>query len=269
MSPKTGKAKPHKPKGEKKKKEEKVLPTVIEITIETPDESQVTLKAISTDRILDVKKLLAVHVETCHMTNYSLSHEVRGPRLKDSVEVVSLKPFHLSMVEEEYREELAIAHVRRLLDIVACTTSFGSSKISGRMSPKEPGSNEVETGVESASCEANSKAKGGGDRRSTTFSAAQRPTTTHHGSNGDTTEKGDVAVALCPPPKLGQFYDFFSFSHLTPPIQCEFFSFYSTICIISFLSPFFSFFLHTKQNKAKQNNYRLYEESFCLNLGRR
>ncbi|THG02632.1 hypothetical protein TEA_020743 [Camellia sinensis var. sinensis] len=123
------------------------------------------------------------------------------------------------MVEEEYREELAIAHVRRLLDIVACTTSFGSSKISGRMSPKEPGSNEVETGVESASCEANSKAKGGGDRRSTTFSAAQRPTTTHHGSNGDTTEKGDVAVALCPPPKLGQFYDFFSFSHLTPPIQ--------------------------------------------------
>ncbi|CAL5439140.1 unnamed protein product [Camellia sinensis] len=219
MSPKTGKAKPHKPKGEKKKKEEKVLPTVIEITIETPDESQVTLKAISTDRILDVKKLLAVHVETCHMTNYSLSHEVRGPRLKDSVEVVSLKPFHLSMVEEEYREELAIAHVRRLLDIVACTTSFGSSKISGRMSPKEAGSNEVETGVESVSCEANSKAKGGGDRRSTTFSAAQRPTTTHHGSNGDTTEKGDVAVALCPPPKLGQFYDFFSFSHLTPPIQ--------------------------------------------------
>ncbi|CAH2042702.1 unnamed protein product [Thlaspi arvense] len=53
-----------------------ILPTVIEITVETPDESRVTLKGISTDRILDVRKLLAVHVETCHVTNYSLSHEV-------------------------------------------------------------------------------------------------------------------------------------------------------------------------------------------------
>ncbi|KAG5563923.1 hypothetical protein RHGRI_000192 [Rhododendron griersonianum] len=45
MAPKTGKSKPHnKAKGEKKKKEEKVLPTVIEITVETPDESQLTLK---------------------------------------------------------------------------------------------------------------------------------------------------------------------------------------------------------------------------------
>ncbi|CAA3003699.1 Hypothetical predicted protein [Olea europaea subsp. europaea] len=76
MAPKSGKTKPHKPKGEKKKKEEKVLPTIIEVVVETPDESQVTLKGISTDKILDVKKLLAVHVETCHLTNYSLSHEV-------------------------------------------------------------------------------------------------------------------------------------------------------------------------------------------------
>jgi protein TIF31 len=44
MAPKAGKTKPHKSKGEKKKKEEKVLPTVIEISVETPDESQVTLK---------------------------------------------------------------------------------------------------------------------------------------------------------------------------------------------------------------------------------
>ena len=34
------------------------------------------LQGISTDRILDVRKLLCVHVETCHFTNYSLSHEV-------------------------------------------------------------------------------------------------------------------------------------------------------------------------------------------------
>ncbi|KAJ6355323.1 hypothetical protein OIU77_005833 [Salix suchowensis] len=76
MAPRTGKAKPHKAKGEKKKKEEKVLPAVIEATVETPDDSHVTLKGISTDRILDVRKLLGVHVETCHLTNFSLSHEV-------------------------------------------------------------------------------------------------------------------------------------------------------------------------------------------------
>ncbi|KAJ6673434.1 hypothetical protein OIU85_012439 [Salix viminalis] len=32
-------------------------------------------------------------------------------------------------------------------------------------------------------------------------------------------EKVEAAVSLCPPPRLGQFYDFFSFSHLTPPVQ--------------------------------------------------
>lgn len=34
------------------------------------------MKGISTDKILDVKKLIAANVETCHLTNYSLSHEV-------------------------------------------------------------------------------------------------------------------------------------------------------------------------------------------------
>ncbi|KAK9932120.1 hypothetical protein M0R45_019369 [Rubus argutus] len=147
MAPKTGKAKPHKAKaGDKKKKEEKVLPTVIEITIETPDDSQVTLKGISTDRILDVRKLLGVHVDTCHLTNFSLSHEVRGPRLKDSVDILSLKPCHLTIVEEDYTEEQAVAHIRRLLDIVACTTSFGSSSSS---SPRTPGSGSAPAPVRS------------------------------------------------------------------------------------------------------------------------
>lgn len=35
----------------------------------------------------------------------------------------------------------------------------------------------------------------------------------------DGVDKGDIN--MCPPPRLGQFYEFFSFSHLTPPIQCE------------------------------------------------
>ncbi|PKI70197.1 hypothetical protein CRG98_009389, partial [Punica granatum] len=205
MAPKTGKAKPHKAKGEKKKKEEKVLPTVVEITVDTPDDSQVMLKGISTDRILDVRKLLAVHVETCHLTNFSLSHEVRGPRLKDSVDILSLKPCHLTIIEEEYTEELAVAHTRRLLDIVACTTSFGASsspspKTPGRSSPKEPGSKDR---------------PGSSDADS---AAAQGSCLEIHGKIGG--EKADTAaMSMCPPPRLGQFYDFFSFSHLTPPIQ--------------------------------------------------
>ncbi|XP_059635933.1 protein REDUCED CHLOROPLAST COVERAGE 2 [Cornus florida] len=232
MAPKTGKAKLHKPKGDKKKKEEKVLPTVVEITVETPDESQVTLKGISTDRILDVRKLLAVHIETCHLTNYSFSHEVRGSKLKDSVEIISLKPCHLSIVEEDYREELAVAHIRRLLDIVACTTFFGvsssSPKGTGRTSPKEPGPKDGEAGPDNAGCEAASKARGGEKKPSSPTGGGQRgrhgvksPKTEVFGNDvgGESGEKGDVAAAMCPPPRLGQFYDFFSFSHLTPPIQ--------------------------------------------------
>ncbi|CAN7119467.1 unnamed protein product [Brassica rapa subsp. narinosa] len=210
MAPKAGKTKPHKSKGDKKKKEEKVLPTVIEISIETPDESQVTLKGISTDRILDVRKLLAVHVQTCHFTNFSLSHQVRGTRLKDSVDIVSLKPCHLTIVEEDYTEEQATAHIRRLLDIVACTTAFGSSKPPvPRTSPKESGHKDagdsdsvlspklkesekkLVVGNGGGGCEASQAAEGG--------------------------DKGEIN--MCPPTRLGQFYEFFSFSHLTPPIQ--------------------------------------------------
>lgn len=213
MAPKTGKAKPHKAKGEKKKKEEKVLPTVIEITVETPDESQVTLKGISTDRILDVRRLLGVHVETCHLTNFTLSHEVRGSKLKDSVDIVSLKPCHLTVEEEDYyTEEQAVAHIRRLLDIVACTNSFGAS-------PKPPGRTTTGSNNEGEPTSPN-----GGDSKPTNKAAENkaRVCVGHVAKSGkdtsESTEKGD-AVPMCPPPRLGQFYDFFSFSHLTPPLQ--------------------------------------------------
>ncbi|CAH8314549.1 unnamed protein product [Eruca vesicaria subsp. sativa] len=207
MAPKAGKTKPHKSKGDKKKKEEKVLPIVIEISVETPDESQVTLKGISTDRILDVRKLLAVHVQTCHFTNFSLSHQVRGARLKDSVDIVSLKPCHLTIVEEDYTEEQATANIRRLLDIVACTTAFGSSKLPvTRSSPKEPGSSE-DAGDSGSNLspkpnESEKKLVGGGCEAS---------------QAAEGVDKGEIN--MCPPIRLGQFYEFISFSHLTPPIQ--------------------------------------------------
>lgn len=80
MAPRSSKGKSNnRGKGEKKKreKEEKVMaPSLVEITVTTPYETQVILKGVSTDKIIDVKRLLASHVETCHFTNYSLSHQV-------------------------------------------------------------------------------------------------------------------------------------------------------------------------------------------------
>ncbi|KAL6559796.1 Protein REDUCED CHLOROPLAST COVERAGE 3 [Orobanche gracilis] len=101
MAPRSNRGKGNKHRIEKKKKEEKkVVPSLLDITVVTPYETQVVLKGISTDKILDVKKLLAVNVETCHHTDYSLSHEVKGQNLNDKAEVASLKPCLLRMVEE-------------------------------------------------------------------------------------------------------------------------------------------------------------------------
>ncbi|KAK9229464.1 hypothetical protein WN944_022426 [Citrus x changshan-huyou] len=103
MAPRSGRGKSNKAKADKKKKEEKVVPSVLDITIITPYESQVVLK-------------------------------VKGQRLNDRVEVVTLKPCLLRIVEaqscaEDYTEESqAVAHVRRLLHIVACTTRFSKSR---------------------------------------------------------------------------------------------------------------------------------------------
>ncbi|XWS16955.1 hypothetical protein CRYUN_Cryun33cG0026200 [Craigia yunnanensis] len=105
---------------------------------------------------------------------------------------------HLPIPREDYTVDQAIAHIRRLLDIVACTTSFGSPKPAGRTVLKEPASKEsaaVDNGPSYGSESSdNSKAK-------------------------EKTDATVAAVSMCPPPRLGQFYDFFSFSHLTPPIQ--------------------------------------------------
>ncbi|KAK3143557.1 hypothetical protein QOZ80_4AG0301790 [Eleusine coracana subsp. coracana] len=187
-------------KGDKRKKEEKVVPSVVDVTVVTPDESQVTLKSISTDRVLDVRKLLGSNVETCHLTNYSLSHVARGQRLDDGVEIVALKPCTLTIVEEDYTtEEQAVAHVRRLLDIVACTTAFAKPrdgaakhKSSKHGRPATPPSPPASAGAHGGA--------GSGE--------APPPISEAH----------DMA-AIRPPPKLGEFYDFFSFANLTPPFH--------------------------------------------------
>lgn len=174
-----------KAKGEKKKKEEKVLPVVMDITVNLPDETSVVLKGISTDRIIDVRRLLSVNTETCYITNFSLSHEIRGVRLKDTVDVSALKPCLLTLVEEDYDSDGAVAHVRRLLDIVACTTSFG---------PSSPPKNAAKS------------------TKSQPPPAKQLQKDAAAAADAD----GEISHSC---PKLESFYEFFSLSHLTAPLQ--------------------------------------------------
>ncbi|KAH9666917.1 tetratricopeptide repeat (TPR)-like superfamily protein [Citrus sinensis] len=191
MAPRSGRGKSNKAKADKKKKEEKVVPSVLDITIITPYESQVILK-------------------------------VRGQRLNDRVEVVTLKPCLLRMVEEDYTEESqAVAHLRRLLDIVACTTRFSKSRNS-RLPPssescaKKNGSRPHQPSPNSAAL-SDGAATAAADNRS-------GPRATSSPVSSAVSPSLDMA-AIHPTPKLSEFYDFFSFSHLTPPIlnlrKCE------------------------------------------------
>ncbi|XP_050386803.1 protein REDUCED CHLOROPLAST COVERAGE 1 isoform X2 [Argentina anserina] len=196
--------------GEKKKKEEKVLPVVMDITVNLPDESSVVLKGISTDRIIDVRQLLSVNTETCNITNFSLSHEVRGKRLKDTVDVSALKPCVLTLVEEDYDEERATAHVRRVLDIVACTTSFGASP-----SPPLPAKDQT---LKPDASPAAVSGKNAPDNSAKKSSAAAKPQASAGSDKRDVAVDSDAELShSCL--KLGSFYDFFSLAHLTPPLQ--------------------------------------------------
>ncbi|XP_056858788.1 protein REDUCED CHLOROPLAST COVERAGE 1-like [Raphanus sativus] len=187
MAPKNNRGKT---KGDKKKKEEKVLPVMVDVIVNLPDETEAILKGISTDRIIDVRRLLSVNFDTCHVTNYSLSHEVRGSQLKDTVDVSALKPCVLTLTEEDYNEGTAMAHVRRLLDVVACTTCFGPS-------PEKPDSVK------------NAQVKGGGKN-------PKQTETSPPPKDAVVDEAGETSHSF---PKLGSFYEFFSLAHLTPPLQ--------------------------------------------------
>lgn len=205
MAPKSGRGKAGRAKAEKKKKDEKVVPTVLDITVITPYDTQVILKGISTDKILDVRRLLAAHVETCHLTNYSLSHEVKGQRLNDRMDVVTLKPCCLRMVEEDYADEVqAVAHVRRLLDIVACTTRFSKP----RRSPGTPESRSKKSrGHQQPKSSSGPPSPSDGGAPSSPELSVSSAISENHGM-----------AAVHPTPKLSDFYEFFSFAHLSPPI---------------------------------------------------
>ncbi|XVE73715.1 hypothetical protein DITRI_Ditri11bG0140900 [Diplodiscus trichospermus] len=194
-----------KTKGEKKKKEEKVLPVVIDITVHFPDETHVILKGISTDRILDVRRLLSVNTETCNITNFSLSHEVRGLRLKDTVDVSALKPCVLTLTEEDYDEESTVAHIRRILDIVACITCFGPSP-TVKDQPKADASKNAQVEQD----------KVGVAAKKTNASTNKESSSKSSSKDVPVDAEGEMSHSCA---KLGTFYEFFSLSHLTPPLQ--------------------------------------------------
>ncbi|CAA7408604.1 unnamed protein product [Spirodela intermedia] len=216
-------------KGEKKKKEEKALPVVLDITVLLPDETYVVLKGISTDRIIDVRRLLCENTVTCAITSYSLSHEIRGSRLKDSVDVAALKPCVLTLVEEEYDEAQAVAHVRRLLDVVACTACFGGSPARD-VASSAAAATPAEAAVSSGSKEVRSPSGGGGQKARSSGGSSKQPSQEPlllSPSTPPSNEASAAAVAAAEVeaemsgacPKLGSFYDFFSLSHLVPPLQ--------------------------------------------------
>ncbi|XP_010321505.2 protein REDUCED CHLOROPLAST COVERAGE 1 isoform X2 [Solanum lycopersicum] len=194
-----------KTKGDKKKKEEKVIPVAMDITVNLKDETHIILKGISTDRIIDVRRLLSVNTATCNITNFSLSHEVRGPRLKDTVDISALKPCVLTLIEEDYDEESATSHVKRLLDIVACTTCFGPSV-------RDSGGNSEATNESKSVKKSSKQRRNGKDKRSPSPPEGAAATVTAMVVDED----GEMSNSC---PKLGSFYEFFSLSHLTPPLQ--------------------------------------------------
>ncbi|KAJ3694515.1 hypothetical protein LUZ60_009995 [Juncus effusus] len=211
MAPKAGRGKS---KGEKKKKDEKVLPLALDITINLPDGSHVILKGISTDRIIDIRRLLCVNTITCAITNYSLSHEVRGARLKDSVDVAALKPCVLTLVEEDYDEETATSHVRRLLDIVSSTTSFGPAPPKDSTVPSDSATSPTATSAGGKEKES----KKGGARKGTSPPPSEKEKKEKEMKEKEASADVEAEMsAACP--RLGAFYEFFSLANLTPPLH--------------------------------------------------
>jgi hypothetical protein len=112
----------------------------------------------------------------------------------------------VDVVAEDYDEERAVVHVRRLLDIVACTTSFGPSATSKESLKSDAPKNAL--GAQDKGAPASTK-------KSTTVNTKAQGTAAKQEATME--EEGEMSHAF---PKLGTFYEFFSLSHLTPPLQC-------------------------------------------------
>lgn len=125
--------------------------------------------------------------------------------------------------------------MRRLLDIVACTTRFSKSR-----NTRSPPSSE-------------SRSKKNGSRPHQPTSNTPAPSDDRNGLRATLESDGasftspissswDMA-AIRPTPKLSEFYDFFSFSHLSPPILRKFILIYYHITAKLFMREDFVPFL--------------------------
>lgn len=114
------------------------------------------------------------------------------------------------MTEEYADERRAADHVRRLLDIVACTTRFGKPRNVKVLSPT------VTTPGKKNGKSSGKQSNGGGDLV----------------GSGHLVEEASVIsdnydmASIRPTPKLSEFYEFFNFSHLSPPIMSRVSSFF-------------------------------------------
>lgn len=125
---------------------------------------------------------------------------------------------------EDYGEDSATAHVRRLLDIVACTTSFGPSadkdSSAAAASAATKGGEEGKDGCGAQDGKISKKASKSPRAKSKKDNSPPPPADSEakDGSAAAVDREGEMSNTS---PKLGSFYEFFSLSHLTPPLQCN------------------------------------------------
>eukprot|EP00240_Pyramimonas_obovata_P012610 CAMPEP_0118954862 /NCGR_PEP_ID=MMETSP1169-20130426/59028_1 /TAXON_ID=36882 /ORGANISM="Pyramimonas obovata, Strain CCMP722" /LENGTH=236 /DNA_ID=CAMNT_0006902577 /DNA_START=315 /DNA_END=1022 /DNA_ORIENTATION=+ len=197
MPGKSASAKSKAQKRKSSKKENHGTPSVVEMQVALPDGSRLEVKGVSTDTVMDLRLLLADNVETCHYTSYSLSHEHRGERLPDAVELTALRPARVvELAEEDYGSAAAAeAHVRRLLEVLACAAFF-----------HRPGE-----GAQGAPPTGGASSAGGGASTAQLLSEAEK-----HKLEGKIKVAGSDGGAMCEPPRLGSFYAFFQCKAKSP-----------------------------------------------------
>nr|XP_034904782.1 protein TSS-like isoform X2 [Populus alba] len=122
-------------------------------------------------------------------------------------------PFQI--LNKELDEELAVAHVRRLLDIVACTTCFGPSASAHDKIKSDIGKNAP--AVQDSKTSKKTTAKSQSSSSTTTTTTNKQSSSPKSASKDVPVDSEEEMSHSCP--KLGSFYEFFSLSHLTPPLQ--------------------------------------------------
>lgn len=130
-------------------------------------------------------------------------------------------PLHnrCNLFSEDYDEESATAHVRRLLDILACTISFGPSAAPASSKGGDSNKN-VRLTQDAKTTKKSSKSQAINHKQSSppTSPTSHSQPAAKDASTASVDADGEMNNSC---PKLGSFYEFFSLSHVTPPLQCK------------------------------------------------